>query len=199
MSREAMSFGRVHSDASRPNRTATQCCLSTRETLSASHVYFDETKSEVQWSTRPTFRNYTHSFRKWYAFVAFGFFFFFVQFRTDGRTTTGADRKAINFTEKIDTKQNKRNEWQQPNNNRQKKKRKKRGEHSILWDFWNRKIYLRDLYSSLIGRRISIDRFWSIDWILAARTLAQHTHTHHSKWRRSTIRVDDKNFLLGST
>lgn len=198
MSREAMSF---------------RCIASKQDSNTVLFVYQSDahrqpwiflTKRKAKFNDRRGLHfETTHTVSENDAFVAFRFLLLLLLHSISyGRTTTGADRKAINFTEKIDTKQNKRNEWQQPNNNREKKKKtKKRGEHSILWDFWNRKMYSRDLYSSLIGRRISIDRFWSIDWILAARTLAQHTriHHHHSKWRRSTISVDDKNFLLGST
>lgn len=91
--------------------------------------------------------------------------------------------------------------------NSRKRRRKREKNNSILWDLELKNIYILnraetrlgrvccgDLYSSLIGRRISIDRFWSIDWILSARLALAHIRNGNDRKLESTI-----NFLLRRT
>lgn len=89
-------------------------------------------------------------------------------------------------------KENKRNQ-QQPKNSRTTEK------NINFVRFGTEKLYLRDLYSSLIGRRISIDRFWSIDWVLFVGKRATHTHSTFEMVERPTKSESTINFLLGWT
>lgn len=122
MSREAMSF---------------RCIASKQDSNTVLFVYQSDahrqpwiflTKRKAKFNDRRGLHfETTHTVSENDAFVAFRFLLLLLLLHSIsyGRTTTGADRKAINFTEKIDTKQNKRNEWQQPNNNREKKNNEK--------------------------------------------------------------------------
>lgn len=166
---EAMSFGRPFGCTtcveSADRRTATQCRLSTNESFAA--IHFDEAKFND--------RRGLHFQNWWWSFVAFVFFFNFVP--TTMTTTTSDDRKAINLNlRKLIQKKTNDN-----NNNGMTEKEEK---NINFVRFGTEKYILRrDLYSSLIGRRISIDRFWSIDWILSAHSLA------HSIFEMETIKM----------